>query len=630
MKLWLNIIIEIFYLLNNLSAENVFVNDTSKKTNDSIAVYTYQLNDFRNPYLNPFKYIDTSLTSFQFNNPSYKISPFITSLGNIGLPERNLYFKAPEISFFSTGNYYINSYMYNPNNDFYILSKNAFTELYYTNGSIREQIFRVIQALPIKKNFYLGANYLIVNSNGREFFRQKSANEHLSINSKFITKKNNYAIFASYIHNKIKFQENGGIKNDSLFENRSDKKENTTYWLNSAETRYKESYVSVNQYYNYDKKLPFNKTDSNYYEIKKNKLLITHNFQFKRSFRIYEDNEPLSGFYPNVYLNNEKTYDSTFCSAINNKINFASTFFKKDSINDYIKINLFAEHEYTQWKMYNVDTSYNGIMPGMAIQFNPLKKLILECEYKYILSGYCKNDYQIDFSTIKLFNKDKGLKFVFRNSNNEPEYIYNYYVSNHFIWQNNFVKQKFNSISLSYFSENVNSGFSMTKADDLLYFDVLARPKQLNIPAYILSLWVKTVFNFYNFTLCNNFMYNNVFNVDVLRYPAFQDAFEFSWGKKLFKSALLMQIGFDIAWNSSYKALSYMPATGIFYIQNDKKIGNYPYCDIFLNFKIKQARIFIKYQHFNNGWFSTPYYDSPHYPSPESAFKLGISWYFYN
>ena len=73
-----------------------------------------------------------------------------------------------------------------------------------------------------------------------------------------------------------------------------------------------------------------------------------------------------------------------------------------------------------------------------------------------------------------------------------------------------------------------------------------------------------------------------------------------------------------------------MPATGIFYIQNDKKIGNYPYCDIFLNFKIKQARIFIKYQHFNNGWFSTAYYDSPHYPSPESAFKLGISWYFYN
>ncbi|MCK4638509.1 MAG: hypothetical protein KAT33_03750, partial [Bacteroidales bacterium] len=61
-----------------------------------------------------------------------------------------------------------------------------------------------------------------------------------------------------------------------------------------------------------------------------------------------------------------------------------------------------------------------------------------------------------------------------------------------------------------------------------------------------------------------------------------------------------------------------------------KKIGNYFYADVFLNFKIKRVLFFVKYQHFNAGFSGYNYYTVPHYPMQDAAFKFGISWKFYD
>ncbi|NCC71113.1 hypothetical protein EOM09_06035 [bacterium] len=207
---------------------------------------------------------------------------------------------------------------------------------------------------------------------------------------------------------------------------------------------------------------------------------------------------------------------------------------------------------------------------------------------------------------------------------------YNYYLSNNFKWENNFAKQNILNTSLSYFSNNIDVDLSYFDIKNCIYMDVLARPKQLSFSTSIFSASVKTKFDLGNFNINNNILYHKLPEIDVFRYPALQDVLEVSWGKKIFKSALTFRLGFDVIWNSSYYANAYMPATGFFYLQNERKIGNYPYGDVFINLRIKRARIFIKYQHFNNGWSSPAYYSSLHYPSSESSFKIGVSWFFYN
>ena len=65
-------------------------------------------------------------------------------------------------------------------------------------------------------------------------------------------------------------------------------------------------------------------------------------------------------------------------------------------------------------------------------------------------------------------------------------------------------------------------------------------------------------------------------------------------------------------------------------LQYDTKYGNYPFIDFFINTKIKAVRAFFKIDHLNSGWIGNKYQMTPNYPMNDRAFKLGISWRFYD
>jgi hypothetical protein len=73
-----------------------------------------------------------------------------------------------------------------------------------------------------------------------------------------------------------------------------------------------------------------------------------------------------------------------------------------------------------------------------------------------------------------------------------------------------------------------------------------------------------------------------------------------------------------------------MPALRSFYIQDERKYGNYPYFDIFLNAKIKRARLFFKYEQLNSSFMPQNYFISPHYPNPDASFTFGVLWQMFN
>jgi hypothetical protein len=119
-------------------------------------------------------------------------------------------------------------------------------------------------------------------------------------------------------------------------------------------------------------------------------------------------------------------------------------------------------------------------------------------------------------------------------------------------------------------------------------------------------------------------------NENVIKVPTLALYSSIYFKDVFFKNALGFRVGVDVSYYSSYNGYGYMPATGVFYLQDEKKIGNYPLFGIFADLKIKTANIFIKLDHLNAGLGERNYYGAYHYPLPGRSIKFGINWDFVN
>jgi hypothetical protein len=119
-------------------------------------------------------------------------------------------------------------------------------------------------------------------------------------------------------------------------------------------------------------------------------------------------------------------------------------------------------------------------------------------------------------------------------------------------------------------------------------------------------------------------------NSNILPLPAFT-GYNTSYVEfQVVKNVMSMQFGYDLFYHSEFYANAYMPATGMYYVQNEKKVGNYPYSDMFLNIKLKRARLSIKYENFTSVFKLPESYFLPHYPFNPGIIKFGVSWTFYD
>ena len=74
---------------------------------------------------------------------------------------------------------------------------------------------------------------------------------------------------------------------------------------------------------------------------------------------------------------------------------------------------------------------------------------------------------------------------------------------------------------------------------------------------------------------------------------------------------------------------AYDPALAEFYIQTNRKYGNFPRFDFFVDGKIRTMRIFLKLEHFNASLSGYNYYSAPNYPYRDMIFRFGVVWNFF-
>lgn len=94
---------------------------------------------------------------------------------------------------------------------------------------------------------------------------------------------------------------------------------------------------------------------------------------------------------------------------------------------------------------------------------------------------------------------------------------------------------------------------------------------------------------------------------------------------------LKTQLGADIRYFTAYHAPTYSPIIGQYAVQDATyrtKIGNYPWLNAYINFKLKGVRFYLAYSHVNAS--DGRYFLVPHYPTNQRLLHFGISWTFFN
>ena len=111
--------------------------------------------------------------------------------------------------------------------------------------------------------------------------------------------------------------------------------------------------------------------------------------------------------------------------------------------------------------------------------------------------------------------------------------------------------------------------------------------------------------------------------------PTFQGKIKLAYNINLVKNISMMQPSITINYFTEYYADAYMPALRTFYLQNEIKVGNFPYIDLCVTFKIKRANIFVQYTNMYSLTGNNRYFTTPHYPMRDSRFCLGVNWRLY-
>jgi hypothetical protein len=176
---------------------------------------------------------------------------------------------------------------------------------------------------------------------------------------------------------------------------------------------------------------------------------------------------------------------------------------------------------------------------------------------------------------------------------------------------------------------NLESGIRYSLINNYIFHDTLGIPAQTKSELLLLSAYINKEFILGKFNVQTQLLWQKVSASQFVHLPEISARVSLSYNMVLAK-VLYVQLGADTRYNTQYYADAYQPATGFFYLQNKKKLGNYPYMDVFANVKLKRTRVFFQYMNLASLFLDSPYFTALHYPMYRATFRLGVAWSFYN
>src|SRR6056300_61133 len=373
---------------------------------------------------------------------------------------------------------------------------------------------------------------------------------------------------------------------------------------------------------------------------KNNSLFIGHIFEYETTYNAFEQNNPTPFYGSSATPINDKTQIKTMSNKFYTYL--SSKFFGNIKVS-YLNYN----YNYLTNTLSSSELGFNENENSISFE---LENNIFNHELRGKLEKNLFGDRLGDLINIVLVSQNKNFNYSlgFNTLNKHPGLYFELFESNYseIRWANKLNSVKINNINLEFNSRTFGSlNFDFTKIDNFTYFDLKDKstlnddqdlklvPKvnqHSNSINYLKLKWQKE-FNFGKFALDNSFIFQNVDqDQNILNLPnyIFRNTIYFS--DHVFKRAMFLQTGLTFKYFSNYYANEYNPLISSFHIQNDKKIGNFPMIDVFVNARIKRTRLFLKAEHINSTITGNNFYSTPSYPYRDFIIRFGLIWNFFN
>ena len=489
-----------------------------------------------------------------------------------------------------------------------------FTNITYINASRKEQLLLLNNVQQFGKLLSFSFDYKRISSPGI-YLNQEANNTLFNAFLDYQSKNKIHSISFKVSITRDFFDENGGLKNKPDFESNlfDDRKTYDVNLLSSHTSEKKYHYQLKNRF-----RLWLNRKDSTEF----NSLNLKWNTNYTDRKRVFNDNDPLSTIYNDIFIDSLSTVDSIHINILSNQLAFSF------SQNKHV-VDIYGIHELENYyQSYGLDTIYHNLYFGSSVRFSK-DKLKFNIDGKYAFNGYREGDVEIISNTSYKLDTNYELKVGISYHLNEPSLNFINYQSNHFSWRNyHFKKMSTLNASVELLLKKIKTFLIVDNKllTNVLYFDNQANASQLNESNILSSIRVAKNYRLLNFYFRSVLIYQSTAHKSIFPLPALIGRQIVYYQNFLFKKTLKFQLGFNVFYTSNYYGYAYMPATSKFYVQTDQMIGDYPYFDVFFNTQLKRARIFFKYEHFNAGWSGYRYYATAGYPAMDRSFKFGLSW----
>lgn len=375
----------------------------------------------------------------------------------------------------------------------------------------------------------------------------------------------------------------------------------------------------------------------------------------------YNDNKHIfrttsneNDFWEHSYFGASSTYDRTTAWSLTNTVGISLL----EGFNKWAKAGFAAFATYRINKFNQTPDSITGISPlpeglsenpypdiapkgsenflWVGAQLTKQKGAVLNYEATAQIgvvgraAGELKLDGQID-THIPLFGDTVSVSGYGSFYNVAAPYLMNNYVSNHFIWHNDFGKirrlKAGGFIDIPFSHTHLDIG--VENIQNHIYFNEQCLPTQYSGSVQILTARLQQNFRFKALNWENSITYQTSTEQSVIPLPKLA---VYSNLYLLFKVAgvLHVQLGIDCDYYTKYKSVNYQPATMSFYNQQQIECGNYPFMNAYANMKLSKTRFYVMFTHVNQGLTGTNYFSMPHYPLNPRRFQLGLSIDFAN
>ena len=582
--------------------------------------------------------LDTTLDNIHNYNYIFKKSVANTYLANFPSPYISDIFinRAPDQDFFALTN--IRAYLYRPVDALYFNTTTPFTQLTYFTGGGKgknETLLDVWHTQNIRPFWNAGFRYNLISSDGR-YMNQKSKAYNFSLFSSYEYERLAISFFLN--QNNGKFIENGGITVKKYIRDTTINAENIPVNLSNTSNSYRNFNFYAQVQYNIGKpKEVITPTDTTITYPAKALFSATIEDNIHR----FKEANVNRDFFPVTYLDTVTSLDIQ-----SDKIYEITT---KFVVNEHPKhkylpgVYAGLNYKYLDYSgRTSLDTvnnygkkKYSGIwLTGGLFNVDSTAIFNFDASARLCLIGDYVGNFTIEGFIQQYFNKNRN-SYVKVDALIESKAVnpfFSNYIGNHDYWENNFNNIKTLNIQGRYVNEKLRTevGIAWSNIIDYVYFDTTSMPVQSSKTLMVLTAWGKQNFKAGNFHFDQTVYFQKSTQEDILSLPVIALYSHNYYENTFFKKALKFCVGIDLFYNTKFYADKYKPSSMQFYNQRDEKTGGYPKVDVFIDFAIKRAHLFLKYEHLNYYFTNGEYFSALNYPINPAMFKFGLKWNFFD